>query len=125
MKYRKEKCEIMAKFFDSSKKKMSGVLLIFVAIIILVAVIWILIRNTPGNEYIGATKAEDIALQDARVLREDVTYIKSYMDTDNQIKVYEVEFSDGAFEYDYEINAGNGAIVDKDYEKIERDRKVR
>lgn len=108
----------MAKLFDSSKKKVCGILLIFIAIVILIAVIWIVIRTTPGNEYVGSTKAEDIALEDAGVLRENVTYIKSHIDTSDRIKVYDIEFQVNNKEYDYEINAVTGAILEKGYDMI-------
>ena len=41
--------------------------------------------------------------------------LKAELDKEDGIMVYEVEFRYGHYEYDYEINAKTGAIID--YEK--------
>ena len=67
---------------------------------------------------ISADKAKKIALGDAKLAEKDVTFVKVEIEFENNRLVYDVEFYSGNVEYDYEIDAANGAIlsVDKDIE---------
>ena len=58
---------------------------------------------------ISAEKAKQIALSHAGV--GGATFTKVELDTDDGIKVYEIEFKVGNVEYEYDINASNGAIT--------------
>jgi len=62
------------------------------------------------------SKAKSIALNHAGVSSSSVDYIMVQPDFDDGIKVYEIEFYAGDFEYDYEINAKTGQIHDFDKE---------
>ena len=66
--------------------------------------------------YIGKDKALEIAYSDAGVNSSDVTRNKVEMDYDDGVMVYEVEFIHNNREYDYEINATNGTIIERDRE---------
>ncbi len=66
--------------------------------------------------YIGKDKALEIAYSDAEVNSSDVTRSKVEMDYDDGVMVYEVEFIHNNREYDYEINATNGTIIERDRE---------
>ena len=66
--------------------------------------------------YIGKDKALEIAYSDAGVNSSDVTRSKVEMDYDDGLMVYEVEFIHNNREYDYEINATNGTIIERDRE---------
>jgi hypothetical protein len=55
-----------------------------------------------------------IALADAGFTEAQVTRLRAEFDWDDRIPEYEVEFSQGDFEYDYEIHAETGAIRAKD-----------
>ena len=63
---------------------------------------------------IGEAKAKAIALQDAGLKEEDVTFVRCHMDMDDGRMEYEVEFFSGNTEYDYDIDAATGAVVDFD-----------
>ena len=65
-----------------------------------------------NSSYIGVEKAKAIALKDAKV--SDVTFVKVKLDTEDGVKVYDVEFYKGNVEYDYEIDAITGKIREKD-----------
>lgn len=66
---------------------------------------------------ITADKAKETALQHAGVKAEDVAYIKAKLDRENGKKVYDVEFLTKDYrEYDYELDAENGKILQYDYE---------
>ena len=76
-----------------------------------------------GKQDIGIEKAKEIALQDAGVEADDVTFVAT-IKTDLSISsksVYIVAFFNGETEYDYEIDIGSGAILtsDNDIEDFE------
>lgn len=64
------------------------------------------------------TKEEALktALKDAGVKQKDTTYLYIHFDNEDGVDIYEVEFMAGDKEYDYEIDANTGAILDKDFE---------
>lgn len=74
--------------------------------------------GTTGNSgsYIGTDRAKEIAASDAGVKVSDATFTKSELDLDDGVYIYEIEFYTGSAEYEYEINAATGAIIDKDME---------
>ena len=71
-------------------------------------------KNTTNNAYIGVEKAKAIALKDAGL--GSATFTKAKLDTDDGIKIYDIEFRSGNMEYDYEIDAKTGTILEKDAE---------
>lgn len=73
--------------------------------------------NSATSDYIGIDKAKKIALKHAGV--SNVTFTKSKLDSDDGVKTYEIEFISGDREYEYEINAYTGAIMDYDSEKAD------
>lgn len=58
---------------------------------------------------ISVEKAKQIALSHAGV--GSARFTKAKIDYENGVKVYEIEFKVGNMEYEYDINALNGAIV--------------
>ncbi len=68
------------------------------------------------GSYIGEEEAKAIALAHAGVGENDVSHMLCKLDYDDGVAEYEVEFWDGATEYDYEINAVNGEIIGYDYD---------
>lgn len=63
-------------------------------------------------------KAKQIALSDAGVSAADAEFIKAKADIDDGIKVFDIEFIAGSKEYEYEINASSGRIIEKDSEAV-------
>ncbi len=72
------------------------------------------VATTNSQDYIGEDKAKSVALAHAGLT--DASYIVCKFDFDDGIAEYEVEFWDGAVEYDYEINAITGDIIGYDYD---------
>jgi len=66
--------------------------------------------------YIGKDKAKSIVFKDAGVSSSKVSALGIELDADDGILVYEVDFRYGNKEYDYEINAKTGKIIDKEVE---------
>lgn len=72
----------------------------------------------PGNSLPAAAgvtleEAREIALADAGLTREQVTFTEAKSDTEGGFPVHELEFYSGNMAYDYEINAVTGAIYSK------------
>ena len=65
---------------------------------------------------IGAEAAKSAALKHAGVSASNATFVKVERDWDDGRLVYEVEFYSGNKEYDYEIAAADGTILDYDYD---------
>lgn len=61
-------------------------------------------------------EAKAIAFQNAQIVPEEVTAIRVKRDIDDGIPVYDVEFCVQNKEYDYEIQAADGAILSVDYD---------
>jgi uncharacterized membrane protein YkoI len=61
-----------------------------------------------------AAQAEDIALQQAGLTRNEVTFSRTEKDIERSRTEWEVEFRYGDWEYDYTIDAETGAILDWD-----------
>lgn len=75
--------------------------------------------NGKSNSSVGGITLEEaktIALNHANLANKNVTFGRSEVDYDNGIKKYEIEFYYGNKEYDYEINAANGQILNYDYD---------
>ena len=69
---------------------------------------------TQGGNLIGPERAKKIALADAGFTEGQVMMSKLTLDYEDGIQVYDVEFYSGRFEYEYEIDARTGAILEKD-----------
>ena len=63
---------------------------------------------------LGEDEALAIALDHAGFTAEEVTGLRIRLDTDDRTPDYEIEFRRGRLEYEYEIHAETGAILDRD-----------
>ena len=70
------------------------------------------------NSYIGVEKAKSIALKYAGVSAGAAHFTSAHLDTENGVKIYELEFTAGNRSYEFDINAYTGAILDSDSEYI-------
>lgn len=66
--------------------------------------------SAPGSD-IGEAKARETALAHAGVAEADVRDYKIERDTDDGVRLYEIEFKAGGYEYEYEIRAADGAVM--------------
>lgn len=75
-------------------------------------------RQSSAQIKITEDEAKSIALKDAGLSADAVTFIRSEIDRDDGVLKYEVEFSSNGVEYEYDINADSGKIlwVDKDFD---------
>ena len=77
--------------------------------------------NTQNNNVnnigeISLDKAKEIALSHAGLSSDQVTFVQANKDFDDGIPKYDIEFYCNGKEYDYEINAANGEIIQYDYD---------
>lgn len=61
---------------------------------------------------IGAEAAKEAALSHAGLAASQITKLEIHSDYDDGIAVYEVEFECGGYEYEYKIDASNGAVLE-------------
>ena len=70
-----------------------------------------------GNT-IGVAKAKEAELAHAKLNAKDVTFKKAVLDYDDGVAVYDIEFYKGNMEYEYEVRASDGKILDFSVERI-------
>ena len=70
----------------------------------------------PEEDFIGKESAKNIALGYSNLLAKDVTFIRAELDYDDGRWVYDVEFYTDNKEYDFEIDATTGKVLDVDYD---------
>ena len=71
-----------------------------------------------GGSDIGEAKAKEIALQDAGVSESDISRFQSSKDRDDGRTLYEIQFASDNTEYEYEINAKDGVILNYSTENL-------
>ena len=74
-----------------------------------------------ASTYIGLDKAKSIALQRAGVSAASVRWEKAEFDYDDGRPVYELEFRTGSAEYDCDVHAVSGKVLDYDAERHDHD----
>lgn len=78
---------------------------------------WTSSQSTDGSTAITEDQAREIALADAGLTAEEVTFLKTKLDRDDGRLVYDVEFYTADYtEYDYEIDAADGTILSSDFD---------
>ena len=65
----------------------------------------------PSAGVIGEAKAKTAALNHAGVSATAIREYECQLDTEDGVRVYEIEFKAGNYEYNYEINASTGAVL--------------
>lgn len=73
--------------------------------------------NIDATSSISLEQAKQIALNHANLSQNNVFFKKAKLDHDDGMKIYELEFYSNNVEYDYEINASNGAILEFDIDE--------
>ncbi|MDI9591249.1 MAG: PepSY domain-containing protein [Acidobacteriota bacterium] len=71
-----------------------------------------------AKRMISRSKAINIALGDAKLRRGQVRGLETEIDHEDGKRVYEVEWVKGAYEYEYDIDAYTGKVLDRDVERI-------
>ena len=72
-----------------------------------------------SSDYIGVDKAKSIALKDAGLNASAVTFTRAKLDRDDGRSEYEIDLYTADREYDYEIDAASGKILDRESEPLD------
>lgn len=75
------------------------------------------VQVNPGVNYIGEKTATDFALYHVGIKIDQAKNIKCELEKENGKMIYEVEFNYGENEYDYDIDAVTGVIINNSVEK--------
>ncbi len=70
------------------------------------------------KEIITLAEAKKVALKKAGLSSKTVTYTKAKLTKDDGDQIYEIEFTYNGYEYEFEIDAEDGTVIDWDKEKI-------
>lgn len=87
---------------------------ILIAALIAGGVVYLILQTRDDELLIGEERAQQIALNDAGLAENQVSRLKIRIKLDDGVWYYKVEFRTIALEYEYEIEAYSGAILDKD-----------
>ena len=71
----------------------------------------------PQEDFLDIAKAA--ALKDAGLSESDVTFKKTELDNSHGTQVYDIEFYTSDTKYDYEIDASNGTVLEKNIEQFQ------
>ncbi|MBR3781182.1 MAG: PepSY domain-containing protein [Clostridia bacterium] len=75
------------------------------------------VSKNNNNGYISVEAAKQKALDDAGVKAEDAVFLKAYYDSNDIVPHYEVKFKANGYEYEYEVKASDGSVLEKDVDK--------
>ena len=72
--------------------------------------------SSQNTSEISLEKAKEIALSHAGVASANAFEMEGKLDWDDGMSIYEIEFKAGGYEYNYEVDAATGSIVEFDKE---------
>ncbi len=76
-------------------------------------------NKTDANGLISADEAKEIALEHSKENANNVRMKKAKLDHDDGVYVYEIEFYTASHEYEYEIDAATGRVIEYDVDEID------
>ncbi len=75
-------------------------------------------KDGQPSKYITLAKAQEIALTQAGVKAADAKFEDKEFDHDDGTPVFELEFTAGGVEYDYDVHAVTGKVIKAQHEKV-------
>lgn len=75
--------------------------------------------STVQSQEVSPDGAKATALKDAGLSESDVTFKKAELDYDHGTQVYDIEFYTSDTEYEYEIDASGGTVLEKNIEQFQ------
>ena len=67
---------------------------------------------------LSAAEAQTAALKDAKLKESEISLTKNEIDTENGVRIHDIEFNSGGYKYGYEIAVSDGKILKKEKEII-------
>lgn len=77
-------------------------------------------KNGQPSRYITLAKAQEIALAQAGVKAADAKFEDKEFDHDDGTPVFELEFTAGGVEYDYDVHAVTGKVIKAQHETVKK-----
>lgn len=74
---------------------------------------WEIVKSSSSDSDIGLEKAKQTALNEVP----GASVYKAEADTDDGVRVYEIELVKGDYEYEFKIDAGTGKIIEQDRDR--------
>jgi len=102
---------------EKTKSTKKTIIIVVCAIVVLLLLATAIIVNIVGNQEITKEEAINIALDNAEVTATDVSGLVGYLNMDDGIGIYDIQFYYDGFEYEYEVSAATGKILDISTEK--------
>lgn len=96
------------------KSVKTAIVVILLLALVAAGVVYLVLQTREDELLIGEDRAAQIALKDAGLTESQVSRLKVKLRVDDGVWYYDVEFRTLALEYDYEIEAYAGAILEKD-----------
>ena len=75
------------------------------------------VSDADAGKDIGKAGAESIALEKAGLVKSDVKKLKVKSKKEKSFKLYKVEFEHAQYEYEYEIDAYTGKVLDEEKDR--------
>ncbi len=75
--------------------------------------------STVQSQEVSPDGAKAAALKDAGLSESDVTFKKAELDYDHGTQIYDIEFYTSDTEYEYEIDASSGTVLEKNIEQFQ------
>ncbi len=75
------------------------------------------VSASKNNGYISIEDAKQKALENAGAAAQDAVFKKAYYDADDLVAHYDIKFVSGGYEYEYEIKASDGSILEKEVDR--------
>ncbi len=76
-------------------------------------------QSKKADTIISEEEAKNIALKDANLTESEISGLRIKQERDDGIQKYEVDFYSNSREYDYDIDAISGKILEKEEEPID------
>lgn len=74
-------------------------------------------QTAAGAVAVSEAAAKETALAHAQVNESDLQFYRSYIDSEHGTSKYEIEFTAGGYDYDYEVDCTSGEILKFEKEK--------
>ena len=75
------------------------------------------IAITESRIHLAPAEAEQIALNHAGLNKDDISFLSAHLDKEFIKSAYEINFFSGMTEYEYEIDAATGRLIDFDMDR--------
>ena len=108
---------------DNKKPKKGGVYMKYLGrLTVMAAAAWMMtgcVQQTKQAEYLGVDAAKAIALAAADITESDAVFTTAELEEKNGLSYYEIDFTVGGQEYDYDIDAISGKIIENQTKAVD------